>query len=337
MDDELLEPEPSVFYPNVYDGDGTAEAIPDGFNAVRIGLDACLTANLDWKAQHQTASQLSEKGLKFLWDIDLGLFDKLVYPIDHEMQFQALMLSLVHFRDSLWNAFRDQTIGLCLYTGSADFSTHFPWDETQRTNLHTWQSQKEGASTQLFCSDVAAEYLCLFARQLPDALTLFVRLDAEGISDPLLRAQLLIRERFNRIQLAVKGSQGNVPNFGWNDQAGLRGYIGRETLKPAKPVNAAVCFPGLSTGGEPAQSELSDVFNVLDRISLPYRVIPENELTTEWDGLDYVFFTSQALNLQTKRKLQGFCAAGGTAVTAGDKIGLPQEINLAEFKSNIWS
>ncbi len=63
---------------------------------------------------------------------------------------------------------------------------------------------------------------------------------------------------------------------------------------------------------------------------IDYRIIPETYLTTEWHGLDYLIVDPDSLSSQGFRKLQGFCAAGGTIVSLGKIMGLPYEILFDE-------
>ena len=44
----------------------------------------------------------------------------------------------------------------------------------------------------------------------------------------------------------------------------------------------------------------------------PFRIISEEKLTEQWDGLDRLIVPEKAISTQGKRKLLGFIAAGGT-------------------------
>jgi len=58
------------------------------------------------------------------------------------------------------------------------------------------------------------------------------------------------------------------------------------------------------------------------------RLIPEEKLNEEWNGLDRLVVFSEALSPQGKRKLLGFIAAGGTVATIGHPLGLPEEESI---------
>ena len=132
-DDEDLFPDavPAI----IFDTRTLNEKVPPGFNAVRIPLDATLRSDLLWKQERQAAEKYIQQGLRIFWDIHFGLFN---LPIANQPQFLSLSLALEHFRDTLWKEFRQQTVGLCLYRGSANFSLGFVWNEEQLNNLREW-------------------------------------------------------------------------------------------------------------------------------------------------------------------------------------------------------
>lgn len=303
-----------------------------------------MKADLDWKAARQAAMQYRDQGLKLFWEIDLGLFAYLEHPLDDQMQFLALCLSLEHFRDTLWKEFHGETVGVSIYCGSGDFSDGFKWDEVQIFNLQEWlqetfetveefeketgiaaaafdeitpdllrKSKEGGQLMALFCRDVAVEYIELLATRLPDAMPFFVKLDMSNVFDPLLQAQLLTKERYERFQLDVKGNLFPL------------------TALETQPAAIGICFPSLDRRRPSHYHGLRRALEWLIEQKKPFRLIPETQLTTEWEGLDYLIYVPASLSSQGKRKLQGFCAAGGTVVTLNEKLGLPNEITFNEF------
>jgi hypothetical protein len=74
----------------------------------------------------------------------------------------------------------------------------------------------------------------------------------------------------------------------------------------------------------------SSILAQLDQLFLkiaptPLRIIPEEKLTEQWDGLDRLLVPGKAVSAQGKRKLLGFIAAGGSVATFGKPLGLPEE------------
>lgn len=362
--DEYLSNDPDAvpFYPYIFDKQNS-EISPE-FNAIRILLDGRSDGCLNWKEARVAALNGVGKGLKLFWEINLGLFDHLHAPLDDRTQYLALGLSLEHFRDTLWKEFQAYSIGLCVYRGPADFSLHFPWNSQQEQSLQEWLkghfydiaslseelsipvksfyhlSQQELKKTsagrrllQIFCRDAALEFLNLLVQRLPDALPLFVLLDTNSIDTPYMAAQLINRDGFGRLNRGV--TEGVMPalaitgrNFGCVSQTNIC------SQKQSKyPVNSilGVCVSPKSPLSARHDGQWELAFGHVMQRKIPFRVIPEDALTAEWDGLDYILVMSYSISQQGIRKLRGFCAAGGTVIYLGESIGLPQEVSFIEW------
>lgn len=348
--------------PAIYDISDARDQVPDGFNAVCIQLNGRLDADLNWKPARLKAVKHMAQGHRLLWEIDLGLFDRLPHPLSNQEQYLSLRLALEHFRDTLWKEFKQHTIGLCLYRGSLDFSAQLPWSADQTQNLQGWladcfgnietlaketeisvsafnkidpQTLRKTAAghrlLHLFCHDAAMEYLNLLAGLLPDGLEGIVLLDCASIQDPLLTAQLLSKERFDRLQRAVANSSLAAQAIMPASTKG--GFIG-SALPPMHQHNAAsigICLPAAKPRGTSDEFELKQALSTFHNQQIPFRIISEECLTTEWEGLDYLVVATSSLSPQGIRKLRGFCAAGGSVVCLGSPLGLPQEIPFKDL------
>ena len=347
----------------VFDAHYLGEEVPPGFDAVRIPLDGTLKADLSWENERQAAFAYVQKGMRIFWEIDLGLFDRLKYPLENQTQFLSLCLSLEHFRDTLWTTFRAQTVGICLYRGPLQL---YKWRDSQQTNLQGWLQDLYGSAAKfaeetgldvadfasidvqmlsscdagqrllaLFCRDAAGEYLDLLAHRLPDNIRCFALMDGAGVADRVLMAQLLTKERFPRLYLGVKNVLGLGGEFAWEGEPLPAGLLARQLEKgkaqTTRATSLGVCLPGMTQCRQRDTQGLEEVLNVLTKKNLPFRLIPESLLTTEWDGLDYLFVISQSISFQGRRKLQGFCAAGGTVVVVGEPLGLAEEIDFRSW------
>lgn len=338
------------FYPRIFEGSAQEEVPPD-FNAVTIQLDGRLQADLNWKKARQQALIAVEKGYALMWDMQLGLFTELIQPLTHQAQFLSLTLSLEHFLDSLWKEFKSHTIGISLFRGSADFSQYFPWDEHQKQNLKGWLQEIGGFDEKacdlsllkqnlegqqlirLFCRDVAIEYLALLVTRIPDALSAYLYLDATSVaSSHVSTLQLLNPERFDRLHLAIKGQKLPLEVLGWGVSMS-RGYSGHSSVElySLPPIFTGVCIPPMNFYQARHYEGLEEGLQLLQKHSIPFKLISENHLTSQWDGLDYLLYSPNGLSMQGKRKLQGFCAAGGTVVSTGALLGFAYEINLSDW------
>ncbi len=360
-DDEVQE----AFQPaTVFDAQYVGEEVPEGFDAVRIVLDGTVKGDLAWQKEREATIAYVQKGLRLFWEIDLGLFERLKYALGNHTQFLSLSLSLEHYRDTLWKEFRTHTCGLCLYRGPADISVDYKWDEEQLSNLQGWLqdlfgdiaacAHETGLSLidfksvtpqilqltapgqrllSLFCGDAAGEYLQLLAARLPDTINSFVLLDAGQGDDFALKAQLLSKERYPHLLVGVKNSSGLGGEFAWEGEALSLGRLARtpHALQRTEPPRYGVCLPSLQKRRYCDSVALNEIFATLIERKCHFRVIPESILTTEWHGLDCLFVVSDLLSPQGRRKLQGFCAAGGVVVIAGKPIGLPEEQSFANW------
>ncbi len=353
------------FIPVVFEGP-LDDSLPSPFNTVTIYLDGRLQADLTWKKAKEQAQKAAELGYGILWDIDIGLFEQLPFALTNQTQYLSLTLSLEHFRDSLWKEFKSNTVGLSIYRGNADFSVGFRWDDAQVANLRQWLSNcfadeaqfaselqlKQSPFTQLevtdlfqsdagkqlvrlFCRDVALEYLLLLASRLPDTLPIYLFLNVSAFAPhPLWQAQLLHAERFEHLNLALNGTTLPIQAWGWQSSVHSLGYSGQEdpsNLSAPQEIKVGICLPSMLMCRPSQFTGLEEAFVKLLEEGIPFRIIAENHLITEWDGLDYLIYTPAGLSIQGKRKLQGFCAAGGTVVSVAQPLGLAYEETFAAF------
>jgi len=267
----------------------------------RIKLDGTLKSDLNWSVE-----QADEP---ILWELDLGLFDRLVHPISNEMQLRSFGLSIEHFV----NFEVDKSLGVCLYCGDLDFSLGYPWDEDQEHNFLHW-CQENGCDAsepfmkKLYCRDAATEYLNLLANYLPDSITPHLLLDASSIQDPFDCARLLDPERTERFQRAIRGSKVMTRDLVWGEE-----------LAPPASANTGVFLPQSVNYQECSASRYRKVLQVLNEKGVSYRLIAEDHLIRDWDGLDVLIIDPGSVSRFGMRKIMGFQAAGG-AVVESDQI-----------------
>lgn len=364
---ESEEQEEEVFLPaTIFDAQFLGESVPKGFDAVRVALDGKLKADLSWSQERAAALEYIKQGLRIFWEIDLGLFGGLKHPLDNQMQFLSLSLSLQHFRDTLWNEFRAQTFGLGVYRGVATFEDELKWNDLQNHNLRCWLRDGYGNLEELskelgtdihsfeaidainlgkistgrdllslFCRDTAAEYLNLLVSKLPDTLNCLALFDVERSRDkPLLSAQLVSKERYPKMIVGIKGPPYLGGEFSWEGPKKAFGFIGRQKTNDSNPAaleSLGICLPPIKFCRLSVVEPLQDAMRLLCQQGVPFRVIPEDHLTAQWEGLDHLVVLSQAVSAAGRRKLQGFCAAGGKILVIGQALGLPEEEEFAKY------
>ena len=328
-EEEEIEEIPQDHFPaNIFKPKKPGEQVPEGFDAVLLSIDGTIQADLSWNEAHLAAETYTQQGLRIFWDIELGLFDKLTKPLHNQSQFLSLSLSLDHFRDTLWNKYRSQTIGLSIYRGSPDFQHAIYRDDKIESDWNLWKDGKDLNQDlfSLFCANLGSEYLNLLTNRMPDTLPCFAFFDPTEISKPILIAQLLTKERYPTILLSTKNSSGLGGDFIWKETSASDQLLHVDI----SATKIGVCLPPLAHFG--MHSELiNEVLLKLKNNNDLFRIIPEHMLTTDWDYLDYLIVQSTALSTQGRRKLLGFCAAGGTIVTIGPLLNLPTELSLENW------
>jgi hypothetical protein len=287
-----------------------------------IPLEAGLKASLDWSQQKESAHNLINNGHSILWELRLGLFSELDYTLSDHTQFMSLKLAIDHLKNDIWPLFKENSLGAGLYQGPADYLNEFAWDDQQIENLRGWLSEflhtcetfnEETALNisdfkqvepenllktpqgkrllRLFCLDACTGYLNLLAADTPDEIPLFVSLDTTSINNKALLAQLTSTEKYKRFSLYP--------------------------LSHNSEAKIAFCLPPSFLVRQAAIEGLNEAMEQLTSKCIPYKIIPEDMLISEWDELDVLIVCSNGLGPQGKRKLQGFCAAGGLVATLG--------------------
>jgi hypothetical protein len=330
------------------------QVLVDNFDSLNpIGIDGRVRASLDWTSAIQKATAEVDAGRQILWQMDLGLFSRLDLPLSNQMQWQALYLSLEQFLKTVWKDFQAHSAGLVIYAGEIDFSKNFPWDATLVSHWQGWLQDrfgsinalndecglkyssfdeahpKESSNTplsdlvKLFCRDTVADYLNMLVSSISDSLPLYMHLRASEPLDPLLFYQLSTAERFGRFHLIFE--EGFCKDLAGGSRRN------KEGKQHSESINVGICLPGAEIVKPSLLRNLQTAISQLQKTNISYVVIPEEHLIQQWEGLDYILYSSKGLASQGKRKLQGFCAAAGIAVAVDDPMGLSNEILFTDF------
>lgn len=273
-----------------------------------IRLPCRMSDDLSWQEPKDEALEAVKRGEDIFWEFDLGLSTP-YFSLEDELLFHSLSLALLNFSKELWPLFQKNTAGSCLYEGSIDFSPFFVWSDKQLENWSVWKEDKpkvrEEHLRRLFCADAFAFYFQMLSHRLPDELPITLVFHGKGCGSLAETFQLVSKERFEHFQLELR------------------------ELPISQESSLAVCFPEQAQCSEEVLKKLDQIFEELEK---PLRIIPEPFLTESWEEVEYLYVLSEALTPIGKRKLMGFCAAGGTVIVEGDLIGLSQELSGDEFR-----
>ncbi len=266
---------------------------PTPDNTLIVPLPCQPHADLNWSIPTTSKKILWH----FLFDLEAPFF-----PLTDELHFQSLALACKHFSQTIWPRYQEQSLGGILYQGSADLLSHFLWNDIQKTNYEAWTALNKNAHPQFFCADALSSYCQLLAHHLPDELPLVLCFNAEFLPSLSRALNLLSRERFEHFLLALQTPSWPMPSLHWN-QDGL-------SFRPL-PAPTALCFPKNDLMTEETFFEIDKILDALYESNQSFRVVFEEFLTEQWEGLDEIQVLPHALSAQGKRKLLGFEAAGG--------------------------
>jgi hypothetical protein len=317
----------------IFDAKDLSETVPNDFNAIKIKLEGGPKSDLDWGIAKDTAQKWVDQGLKIFWELDLGLGGGLSYPLSHVSQFLTLKLAIEHFCVEIWETFHKSTVGIALYRGEIDFAPTFQWNEEQLRLFENWkkenisiQNVKEDLLARLYCRDAIEEYIELLGGHLPENLPVYLLLNISTINSFPEIAYLLKGSRFFDLQRAVRGENLPSKEFAWEKGRSYIGFIGRD-LSNWEKIAAPICGVCISTiYSDLSALRLQEIFYALNQHHVNYRMVSEELLSRQWEGLDYLVVSSEIVTSQGYRQLKGFCAAGGTVLRLGSVLGLPQEI-----------
>lgn len=271
-------------------------------SVVLLKLPAFLQHDLDWSLEKRNAEQIAASGKRILWEIDFQ-WEASVFL--SSAAFLAYGRALEEF-SKLSSLFAEQTFGVCLYRGSADFPlfdfSH--WEdrfyEWAQELIHNGFSEQELKSAQahyfhVFKADLFASYLHRLVSFLPDTMRSFAFFDIDSVLSPAFCAQLFSSHRFEHLQIVLSRD-------------------GLVLEEQTKNLPLAVCLPSDAYCNRKILARLDAILYDLKAKGIPFRIISEEKLTEEWEGLDRLIVISEAISPLCKRKLQGFAAAGGEII-----------------------
>jgi hypothetical protein len=266
---------------------------PDSENTLIILLPCQPHADLNWKVPATSKKIL----WKFAFDLESPFF-----PLVDELHFQTLALACKHFSKIIWPQYKEQTLGGILYQGSADLSSHFLWNDSQKANYEAWTEQNKNAHPQFFCADAFSSYFQLLAHHLPDELPLVLCFDTTSLPSLARTLNLLSRERFEHFLIAVQAPFWPIPSLHFTEDSLSFHHL---------VASLGLCLPKNESMNEEKFFEIDKIIHALYESNQPFRVVFEEFLTEQWDGLDEIQVFAHSLSSQGRRKLLGFEAAGG--------------------------
>ncbi len=313
--------------------------------SISIRLDATQKSDLNWEQAIQEGAQAIEKGLMIIWELDFGLFNRLLNPLSHSQQFLSLCLAIDHFRNIIWEPFQHSTHSVLIYKGSFDsreiaalvhetalqkwVHERFVSAETFRLETGILIEQLEFDNIKLdifseipranfllsiFCRDIALDYVKQLAGQLPYGVDPIIELSVDENLSPAERIIYLNEECYR--PLVIKVDPYNVNN---------------------SDGNIGIYLPPLNKFSIRWHRLFDGALKHFVTHNILYRLISDESLITSLEGLDDLVICPDAISYLGKRQLQGFCAAGGRVVLLENvSLGLANEILFVDYCKSLF-
>lgn len=305
-DDSYIEQEePLIAFERLHN----KEEVPEGFSAATVLLDAHPSSSLKWDKALESAEDLIQRGIHVLFDFDV----KLAKPFSHSGQFQTYALALTHFRETVWPKFKKQSAGVILCRSSLAFDKYFLWGQQE---MNTLAERALPSDLQpLFYRDIMVEYFTLLASNLPDDCPVVLLFDCQEIKEPWLFSLLTSQDSFARFRLGLASAPFATNAICWKDSSATGDYIGR-AHNPTEPTATTVGVL-LPISGQLEKVQPSRIKKTIDSLlaqHIPFKIISEEFLTMEWEGLDTIILCHDKPSLPLQRALDGFIAASGNVI-----------------------
>jgi hypothetical protein len=303
-------------------------------NAIVISIDCSNKSALNFEKQIEIANIINSQNQYIVWDIHVGLEDS-KFPIQDELILRSILHSIKYFIANVYTQYQDISIGVILYTGSVpNFNLNDDSFKNWLNNLPTQQKNEFDPLylKQLFNCDLLVDYLRLIAPNIPDEVSMIIRLDVSEIINYSKLIHLLSKERFEYFLLALKGAKLSTPVLKWGKGEGELGSIDSQVNDNLKiPSNIGVCFSNLKKMTKKEFLEFDSIFEKLLSLKINFRILEETYATEQWDELDYIIARKNSLSQIGYRMLQGFYAAAGITIYHDMPIGITDEISFKEF------
>ncbi|MGD2169431.1 MAG: hypothetical protein PVI40_04235 [Chlamydiota bacterium] len=281
-------------------------------NTVILSLDCRNESSLDWNKELEKARKLKEDKFYILWDLNLGLPEN-NYPIEDETLLSSVKIALHQFIQVFWQEFQSWTVGVILYKGDIPSFSYAKQEEKYNEGVHQLT--------------LLSDCLHLLSFSLPDELQIFTLIEASSLENDAFLSYCVSKEKFEYFILALKNSEVPISALKWSciEEKDLITSQSEEYAF-AQDVNIGVCFVKDASVSSEVLQDFDNLFTHLKKKGISYRILPEIFATEQWDELDYIIVLQKYASDQIVRMLQGFMAAGGTAVSYGDNLGLEGEI-----------
>lgn len=280
-----------------------SETFSPDFNVHVHTLDASSSSRLDWKSADQFVEKCRSYASYALWELEGGFS---LETFRDEAFFLTFELAVEHFVNTVWSSYKEISLGVVLFKGPIEKYIELQHD------------------------------LKLIASRFPEDVAIFVLLDTERLIHPSHFFSFARQDLLMHFYPVIKGKWAekfstSLPCLGWDHGNSPFGYFSSSIFpqKKGERQELAILYPQ-----DEALEEIDRVISELQ--GKCFRMLPESLLDQEWEGIDDLIVFSSSLKERGRRKLMGFCAAGGRVVHVGASIGVDHEIGFEDYIREVF-
>ena len=311
--------------------EGFSSFDPTIHQACRLTVDLSAPSTLSFERLLKQAYEVAQSGAKILWQLDFAFSNRLSdfrFEGIYNTHFEAIRV----FNSAIGETFKANTLGYILYEGYLDVYRAFSWSDIDFIEFKEWLFDLYQTPGRLFESsgsisgmgdfssfdELSKEMFDVtpFGRHLKNLFSMNIllaylhRLLAALAEDSHAFIDLHIPKEFHKgfvHQLLSKERFSHIELF-------------HPLEDPEKEYKIGVCLPNDPFCFPSMLQMFKKTLDDLCEKKLSFKVIPEFMMTSSWEGLDYIVYSRKGLSPQGKRILQGFCAAGGSALYTDEPV-----------------
>lgn len=317
------------------------------YNAIAIPVSLLPDSSLSFEKEFSAAREAHEKGLKIVFDLDLGLFDRLKMPLESNALYSMLIFAMEAFKTKLLEPFSSITLGVIAYKGSADFYRSLKKDFSLAESLLLWlesaydrpldpfelEKTDEGRLILMQAYfEMGIRFIESVTQPLPGQIPVFVLLDFFGIENSALSAFMLNRERLGRVLFVPK--EPHYYGMGWDQEieAPFACFGSKRPLIKQKNSKVyGLMVPSVEKKELSAYKEIGEAIDFFKKNTIPFRLIPESLFVSEWDEVA-LLFVPKNLSKEALRMIKGYLASQGEIIALGPSPEIPQAVEFNEWK-----
>lgn len=331
-------------------------------NTVLLPVDLTLSSPLQFAKVMEDAEKFKSEKTKIVWDLKFGFFQERVSL--HMESFQnAFLRALECFLEEVHPKFVEETIGVILFRGDADLSTHFSYNDyhilqftefledifpsvsamletpSVFTGFDSLNFEMLDTSCftkhlkNLYCHHFFSNYLHKIAALLPDGVLPFVFYDTKSIEKSSFLSQIFSKKRYTHLHLILENQNIPLADISLEPSLKASGYLldKKVKLQAFEMPTIGLILPNDKELLYSTHLQINEALDKLAEKGVSYRIVPEFLVTESWEGLDALIFLKRSLSSNGKRILQGFCVTGGNLIYLDEPLHLENETSFEKY------